>query len=211
MTTVSGTAPAPTRQASGSGALAKLARLAVGAGKKVEDDKEKEKEAEKDKEEKDAKDEKDDKAEEEKDDDKAEDDSDEEEGKEKDDDEEAQGKGDDGDDEKDKKSKKAARMSERARIRRILTSKHAMLSEQHYANAAYIAFETNMNSSEAIGMLRCMPVTEPAPAAQQQRDPLRQRMDQTPQPRVASDGNTGNGPDLASQIIAAGKKRRNET
>lgn len=115
-------------------------------------------------------------------------------------------------DDDDEKGSKKARVQERNRIKAILTSEFASASAAHYANALYIATETDMDAKAAIGMLRCMPVAAEEKPTDDPRETARERMHKTPSPAVGSDaGSSGTGPTLAQQIVAAGKKRRGET
>jgi hypothetical protein len=182
--------------------FARIASLAMGAKKKAEEDEDMKKDGEECAEDEDKKD--DDKADKGGDEDDAKAAEDDEDDKKKDD-ETAE---DDEDDDKKDKANKKARRAERARIASIVTSPAAQLSEAHFAQAAYLAFETDLDSKACIGMLQCMP----APDAQTKssgRQAAQERLDQTPNPRVSDDAKEG-GPDLAAQIVAAGKKRRGE-
>lgn len=211
---------ATTRVSSGGSqsAFARIASLAVGSKKKAEDDEDMKKAEDKDDDEDEKASDKDDdgsdndekkgkkkaKAADDKDDENcAEDDDkkDDDKASEKDDDE-------DEDDGAKKKAVRSARVSERRRISAILTSSHAMASEQHYANAAYLAFETEMSSSEAIGMLMCMPVAAPADSGKSKSNAARERLANTPNPKITNEGETK--VSLADQIVLAGKKRRGE-
>jgi hypothetical protein len=183
--------------------FARIASLAMGAKKKAEEDEDMKKDGEECAEDEDKKD--DDKADKGGDEDDAKAAEDDEDDKKKDDEKAAE---DDEDDDKKDKANKKARRAERARIASIVTSPAAQLSEAHFAQAAYLAFETDLDSKACIGMLQCMP----APAAQTKssgRQAAQERIDQTPNPRVSDDAKEG-GPDLAAQIVAAGKKRRGE-
>lgn len=216
-----------TRVSGSSGALARIAAIALGSKSKAEEDDEKKKDAKKkkasdkdddgsDNDEMEGEDKKDDAdAEDKKDDDKAEDGDDEEESAAKDEDHDD----DDEDGEPDKKGKKktehSARMNERARIRKIIGHQFALASDQHRVSAYYFAFETNMSANAVIGILAGLPVVEGKQESKQSQKTTqasaRERMETTPNPKVKSDasGSTG-GPSLAQQIVAAGKKRRGE-
>lgn len=217
----------------GGGTLSRLASLAIGAGKKAEDEEDKDKKA-KGKKAEDEEEPDDKKAEEEEEEHDDTDEKTKKKSKAKAKDDEECAEDDDGDEyDKDKKGKKAkaekdkdedhddsdekgtkkkAAASERRRIRNILTSEEAALSRAHYANALYIATETDMDEKTAIGMLRCMPVSGGDVDPPQPRQQARERLSQTPNPEVGSDaGDDGKGPTLAQKIIAAGAKRRGET
>jgi hypothetical protein len=201
MTTVSG---APTS------GLARIAALARGnkAAKKAEDDKKDEKDADKGGDDDDAKAE-----DKEDDDDKASDKNpDEEEKCEEDDDSAAEDDDEEDDDKKKKDSKKAAkaaRLSERARIKKILGCKGAQANPD---GAFAAAFDTNMSASEAVAILNMMGSSNTAAeeANAGTRETMRQRLEQTPSPTVGSGDASTQQPDLANAIIAAGKKRRGE-
>lgn len=211
MTTVSA-GPAPQSALS---RISQMAASAVGAKKKGEDKKDDDK----------AEDKKDDdKAEDKKDDDKADKDKEtdddepvEKKGKKKgedggDDDEAKSAKdGDDDSDEDDKSNKdaKAARRRERGRIAAIVTSKSATHSMSNLSYAVHLACNTSMPRSEAIGLLNHVSRDDPAPAAEK-KDVLRERMQDAPKPDIGADAGGGKGPNLAAQIILAGKKRRGE-
>jgi hypothetical protein len=133
-----------------------------------------------------------------------------EEDKKKEDDEDeakAKSEGDDESDDKDDKKPDArtARAHERGRIKAIL------LSEPGKANpvaAAHLATGTSMSRSQAIEMLSAMQASAPATAATVS-DKLRGRMANETIPAVGA-GDVQGSPNLAQQIVAAGKKRRGE-
>lgn len=115
----------------------------------------------------------------------------------------------DEDDENDTDAK-AARGRERRRIRAIL------VSEPGKANpvaAAHLATGTSMPRNQAIEMLAAMQAGStqaaagPAPAAS--RDTLRTRMAEVPNANVGTEEDRP-APNLADQIVAAGKRRRGE-
>ena len=58
-------------------------------------------------------------------------------------------------------------------------------------------------------MLSAMQATAPVAVASVTSDRLRQRMSNEPSPSVVP-GDSQSGPDLAAQIVLAGKKRRGE-
>jgi hypothetical protein len=197
-----------------SGPFARIASLALGAKKKAEEDEDMKKddgecaeekdEGETDDDEKGSKKGKKAKADEEDGD--GEDD---EEASEKDDEDEKASE-DDEDEKDDKKGKKAARRAERQRIASIITSPAAQRSQAHLENAMYLAFNTDMNAKEAVGMLMCMSAPKEEKASSDRSD-ARKRLDSTPNPSVADESQASGGPNLAAQIIAAGKKRRGES
>lgn len=119
---------------------------------------------------------------------------------------------DDEDDENDKVDKKAsaARGRERGRIAAIINSRAAQRSDTHRAMAMSLALTTELTRSEAIVVLSQTPAPDLAKSGAQT---ARQRLNSAPNPDVgASDGGgDGKGPNLAAQIVAAGKKRRGET
>ncbi|WP_024340992.1 hypothetical protein [Bradyrhizobium japonicum] len=195
--------------------LARMASLALGTAKKAEDENDKKDvKSESDDEDKED-DKKDAKSEDKKDDEGAEDGGDDEDmSEDEDENDKAEKDGDDESDEDDKADKKAraARRRERGRIASIITSKAAQRSSSHYAMAVNLALNTQMNRGEAIALLGGMPdvpaaAEPPKPASQAARE----RLNGAPNPDVGSgDGGDGKGPNLAAQIVAAGKKRRGE-
>lgn len=114
---------------------------------------------------------------------------------------------DEGDRRDDTKSKaRAARGRERGRIRAILTS---AAGKQNPVAAAELATGTSMPRQQAVAMLMAIgPAAEaaPAPAA---RDALRERMAKVDVPNVGASDDKPN-PNLAQQIVLAGKKARGE-
>jgi hypothetical protein len=118
----------------------------------------------------------------------------------------------DGDDDSDRDDDgnpetRKARGRERGRIRAIL------LSEPGKANpvgAAHLACGTAMSRKQAIEMLAAIGPAPAAAAPEPKKDALRDRMATVETPRVTS-GDPASAPTLAQQIIAAGKKRRNES
>ena len=119
--------------------------------------------------------------------------------------------GDDSDDMEDEEQDKDARVArarERSRIRAIL------VSEPGKANpvaAAHLATGTSMPRGQAIEMLAAMQAGQvgASAAAEPRRDNLRDRMAEVPNASVGAEDQRP-APNLAAQIIAAGKKRRGE-
>lgn len=106
--------------------------------------------------------------------------------------------------EDDDEKEKAARKSERARCRAIFSSEAAGSRPDV---AAHLAFDTDMDASAAIKLLE---VTAIGGAV---RPGLAQRMASVALPRIGDDAalpSTNSAEGKASQIIAAGKKRRGE-
>lgn len=109
----------------------------------------------------------------------------------------------DGDEKKDSKAKKAAK-AERARCARIVS--HGIKCG-NVKQAGVFAFDTGMSSSAAIAALdAAASVSEKAPKASSLRDRMASANVQKPGSGSASTAQ----PDLAAQIIAAGKARRGE-
>ena len=118
------------------------------------------------------------------------------------------GDDDDMEDEEQDKDARAARARERSRIRAIL------VSEPGKANpvaAAHLATGTSMPRAHAIEMLAAMQAGQvgAGAAAEPRRDNLRDRMAEVPNASVGAEDQRP-APNLAAQIIAAGKKRRGE-
>jgi hypothetical protein len=114
--------------------------------------------------------------------------------------------GDDDSDKDDdaKAATRAARARERGRITAIVTSK---AGKANPVAAMEIACATSMSRRQAIGLLQAMG----APAASaKSSDSLRSRMANEAQPDVGSGDGEQVAPNLAQQIILAGKKRRGE-
>ncbi|GAB7525331.1 hypothetical protein [Paraburkholderia sp. 2C] len=109
----------------------------------------------------------------------------------------------DGDDETDD-AKKAARASERARCARIIAHGIKIGSVRQ---AGVFAFDTRMSSKAAIAALDASKADAPAPAPKRAALADRMSTTQVPNPGV---GGAATAPNLAQQIIAAGKKRRGE-
>lgn len=122
---------------------------------------------------------------------------------ESDDDEDKDGDEEDQEDEKDPDAK-AARARERSRIRAIVESEPGRANPK----AAYrLALKTNASRNTAIAMLELTDQSDSAPAPR--RDALRDRMQEAPKTNVGPNAELP-APNLAQQIINAGKKARGE-
>ena len=112
------------------------------------------------------------------------------------------------DDEEKEPQASAARQRERERCAAIFASPAAGLNA---AAAAHLAFETTMPRAQAIAVLASLAATTPAatPPATPHRPTLDERMAAQPKVIVGA-GDVTAAPDLAAQIVAAGKKARGE-
>lgn len=115
---------------------------------------------------------------------------------------------DEGDEEPDADDTEAAERRGAIRMQKrcaaIFQSKHAA---GNVALAAQLAFNTRVSADEAIGLMAAAAATgAPAPRT----TGLRERMSAERPPVVSPEAAQGGTPDLASQILAAGQKRRGE-
>ncbi len=121
--------------------------------------------------------------------------------------------GDDEDDEKPSKdAAKAARLAERARCAAIFSSPYAA-GQPHVA--AQLAFQTNMSSKEAIGVLQATASDRPAqeastaaPRKEAKGGGLRERMAGTDNPDVGADTGVQAPSSFAAKVLQADKVRR---
>lgn len=117
--------------------------------------------------------------------------------------------GDEEDDEKPSKdAAKAARLAERARCAAIFSSPHAA-GQPHVA--AQLAFQTNMSSKEAIGVLQATASDRPEQAAPKREGKgggLRDRMANTDNPDVGADTGVQAPSSFAAKVLQADKVRR---
>lgn len=122
---------------------------------------------------------------------------------------------DDGGDETDEEDEdepeaRAVAKRQRGRIAAILNSEPGKALRE---SAILLATGTSMPRTQAIAMLASFQAAAPAaaakPAQTEQRDQLRDRMASVEQPNIGV-GDAASGPNLAQQIVLAGKKRRGE-
>jgi hypothetical protein len=116
--------------------------------------------------------------------------------------------GDDDDDDEKEPAAKAARARERSRIRAIVSCEAAGSFPRM---AEHYALNTSIPRADAIAHLTARNLDAPAATAAPapRRDDLRERMAAAPQPNVGG-ASPSPAPDLAAQIILAGRRRRGE-
>lgn len=127
-----------------------------------------------------------------------------EEDKKKEDDAKAKKAEEDGKDKKDD-DKAQARADERKRIRTIVLSDPG---KELPVAAMHMALETDLSADNAIGTLSAM-LADKTASGSNRRAGLHEKMASTDQPDVGNGGG-GSEPNLAQQIVLAGKKRRGE-